>query len=165
MAKKILVRSAQRDQTLEVAKSLGKPPPPVEWLVADTAGLNRAVAARTQLVCSLPLDQALLPMVLAEEEMELAKEADAIWTRRDNELLEAAPNCRWLQVGSAGVETVDMRLLIERDIELTNAAVIYGPQLADHNLALVRRCNSRAAQLLRHRCVDHYALPTATTRS
>ena len=57
---------------------------------------------------------------------------------RDNELLEAAPNCRWLQVGSAGVETVDMSLLIERDIELTNAAVIYGPQLADHNMALVR---------------------------
>ena len=110
MTVRILCRSAQREQVLAVAAQRGEPvPQEIQWLVAD--------------------DQ--------EAELRHAPHADAIWTSRNTEVIGAAPKCRWVQVGSAGVDSVDMTQLDERGIELTNAAVIYGPALADHNMALI----------------------------
>lgn len=106
----VLCRSVQRDQVFAVAQQRGEAvPPTVQWLVADDK----------------------------EAELRHAPNADAIWTSRDAEVIGAAPKCRWVQVGSAGVDSVDMTQLSERNIELTNAAVIYGPALADHNMALI----------------------------
>jgi phosphoglycerate dehydrogenase-like enzyme len=111
MTVRVLCRSAQRDQVVGVAKQRGQAVQSlgVEWLIADNK----------------------------EDELRHAPNADAIWTSRDTQVIDAAPNCRWVQVGSAGVDSVDMTQLNERGIELTNAAVIYGPALADHNMALI----------------------------
>jgi D-3-phosphoglycerate dehydrogenase len=106
---RVMCRSAQREQVLAVADQRGEPSPDVEWLVADDK----------------------------DAELRHAPLADAIMTSRDTEVIDAAPRCRWVQVGSAGVDSVDMTQLNERGIELTNAAVIYGPALADHNMALI----------------------------
>jgi phosphoglycerate dehydrogenase-like enzyme len=109
MVVKILATAAHVQRIKKVAESTGQPEPAVEWLLAS----NKA------------------------EQLALAPEADAIWTGRDDEVIKASPRCKWLQVGSAGVDGMNMELLVERDIVLTNAAVIYGIQLADHNLAFI----------------------------
>lgn len=110
MTVRVLCRSAQRDQVVKIAEQRGQAVPVnVEWLIADNK----------------------------EDELHHAPNADAIWTSRDTQVIDAAPKCRWVQVGSAGVDSVDMTQLNERGIELTNAAVIYGPALADHNMALI----------------------------
>lgn len=59
------------------------------------------------------------------------------------ELLNAAPKLRWVQVRSAGVNDLLsenpelMKRLIQRRITLTNARAIYGPEIADHAMALL----------------------------
>ena len=111
MTVRVLCRSTQRDQVVAVAQQRGEAAAlrDVEWLIADNK----------------------------EAELEHAPSADAIWTSRDTMVIDAAKKCRWVQVGSAGVDSVDMTQLNDRGIELTNAAVIYGPALADHNMALI----------------------------
>ena len=71
------------------------------------------------------------------EALRLAPEVDAAYGFCDPEFVRAAPRLRWIQVGSAGVESYVFPELVESDIVLTNARVIYGPQLADHTMALV----------------------------
>lgn len=111
MTVRVLCRSSQRDQVVAIAQQRGEAAAlnGVEWLVADDK----------------------------EAELRHAPNADAIWTSRDTKVIDAAKKCRWVQVGSAGVDSVDMTQLNDRGIELTNAAVIYGPALADHNMALI----------------------------
>ena len=49
----------------------------------------------------------------------------------------AGPSLRWVQVQSAGTESYPHAALEAAGVTLTSGAVIYGPQLADHVLALV----------------------------
>ena len=65
------------------------------------------------------------------------------------ELLRAAPRLRWVQVGSAGVERYLFSELVESDVTLTNAKVIYGSHLADHLMAFILAFNRNLPHLFR----------------
>ena len=65
--KKILASKAQVEGVLKVAASLGQDPPEIEWLIADSA----------------------------EQELALAADADAIWTRKDNEFFDGYTIDQW----------------------------------------------------------------------
>ena len=71
------------------------------------------------------------------EVLTLAPKIEATYGFCTPELIDAASNLRWIQVGSAGVERYPFDLIRERGITFTNAKEIYGPQLADHNMALI----------------------------
>src|SRR5262245_3458861 len=71
------------------------------------------------------------------EALAMAAEVDATYTHCSSALLKAAPNLRWVQVSSAGVERYPLRQMHSRGITFTNAKGIYGTQLADHTLALI----------------------------
>ena len=72
-----------------------------------------------------------------EAAVSLAASAEAIYSFNSRKLFESAPRLRWVQAGSAGVESYPMELFRARGIMLTNAKEIYGIQLADHAMALV----------------------------
>jgi phosphoglycerate dehydrogenase-like enzyme len=63
------------------------------------------------------------------------------------ELLRAAPRLRWIQVASAGVESVLFPELVASEVTLTNAKVIYGSHLADHLMAFILAFNRNLPQL------------------
>src|SRR5919202_2066863 len=63
------------------------------------------------------------------------------------ELLRAAPRLRWIQVGSAGVEDYLFPELVDSDVTLTNAKVIYGSHLADHLMAFILAFNRNLPHL------------------
>lgn len=68
---------------------------------------------------------------------ELAADADGVIGGVDAALLDAAPKLRWAQVGSAGVERyVGLPRIADRSVVLTNAQRLYGPEIADHALAM-----------------------------
>lgn len=65
-------------------------------------------------------------------------DADAMIGTLSKSVLDAAPNLRWVQVTSAGVDRfVGIEGLTERRLTLTNAQRLYGPQIAEHVLALM----------------------------
>ena len=72
-----------------------------------------------------------------EEALLLAPNIEATYGFCTPELINAAPNLRWVQAGSAGVERYPFDLMREKAIVFTNAREIYGPQLADHNMAMI----------------------------
>lgn len=80
-------------------------------------------------------------------------DADAVVGSLSKAILDAGPNLRWAQVTSAGVDRfVGISGLGERRLTLTNAQRLYGPQIAEHvvamMLALVRGLDD-AARLTR----------------
>jgi phosphoglycerate dehydrogenase-like enzyme len=77
----------------------------------------------------------------ARDALAKAPDADAFYGSPTPDLLTAAPNLRWIQVGSAGVENVLFPELIESPVTLTNAKVIYGSHLADHLMAFILAFN------------------------
>jgi len=65
-------------------------------------------------------------------------DADALIGGPTRELIVAGKKLRWVQVGSAGVETVlTIPELRERPITLTNMKIVQGVEIADHALALL----------------------------
>ncbi|MDQ3700369.1 MAG: hypothetical protein M3442_05545, partial [Chloroflexota bacterium] len=58
-----------------------------------------------------------------------AGEAEGFYGTPTAELLRAAPRLRWVQVASAGVEHYLLPELVNSDVVLTNAKVIYGSHL------------------------------------
>ncbi|MCC7169534.1 MAG: MBL fold metallo-hydrolase [Planctomycetes bacterium] len=65
-------------------------------------------------------------------------DADAVVGSVSKVILDAAPKLRWAQVTSAGVDRfVGIEGLTERRVTLTNAQRLYGPQIAEHVLALL----------------------------
>jgi phosphoglycerate dehydrogenase-like enzyme len=73
----------------------------------------------------------------ADEAPRLIVDADGAYGFVTPELLRAARKLRWVQVGSAGVETYLSPELVESEVVLTNAKGIYGTQLAEHTLAFI----------------------------
>jgi phosphoglycerate dehydrogenase-like enzyme len=73
-----------------------------------------------------------------EEALAAAADADGILGLLNARLLEAAPRLRRAQVGSAGVERyVSLGRIASREVVLTNAQALMGPQIADHAVALL----------------------------
>jgi len=64
------------------------------------------------------------------------------------EMLRAAPKLRWIQVGSAGVETVLFPELVQSNITLTNCKIIQGPEISDHAFALLLALTRRLNELI-----------------
>ena len=66
------------------------------------------------------------------ETRELAGEADALLaTYVATDLLEAAPDLRWIQALSSGVDFLDLQAIEERGIALTNAAGVHAEPIAE----------------------------------
>ncbi len=72
-----------------------------------------------------------------DEALALAPLADAVYTFCTPEFLFAAPNLKWVQATSAGVERYPFKELKQRNIVFTNASAIYGSHLADHLMAFI----------------------------
>ena len=72
-----------------------------------------------------------------EAAVKLAGSAEAVYGFNSRALYDAASRLRWVQSGSAGVESYPMGMFRARGIVLTNAKRIYGAQLADHTMALI----------------------------
>src|SRR5260370_4720220 len=72
-------------------------------------------------------------------------DADAILGGIRQERFRNAKKLKWVHVSSAGVEHDLFPELVESDVVVTNAKLLYGPQIADHAfaflLALTRRLN------------------------
>lgn len=68
----------------------------------------------------------------------LIDDADALIGACTPTLLERGTRLRWVQVGSAGVERyVALPAIAQRQVVLTNAQRLYGPEIADHALGMV----------------------------
>lgn len=74
-----------------------------------------------------------------ETALRALSDADAFWHELWGpgqpelaELLDAAPNLRWLHTSSAGVEWIDAELLRRRRVRLTNGAGLHAPPIAEH---------------------------------
>lgn len=72
-----------------------------------------------------------------ERVMEEVADADAIIGPANAATLRAARKLKWLQVTSAGVEGVLTPELKARDVVVTNAKIIQGPEISDHALAML----------------------------
>lgn len=72
-----------------------------------------------------------------EDALLLAPQADATYTFCTPEFIAAAPNLKWVQATSAGVERYPFAELKKRNIIFTNASAIYGASLADHLMAFI----------------------------
>ncbi|MCA9717859.1 MAG: D-2-hydroxyacid dehydrogenase [Myxococcales bacterium] len=99
----------------------------VAWLDDAQLAELRAAAPKARVV---PVDNAAQAMA------EIA-DADALLGLVNPELLRAGAQLDWVQVYSAGVDRYQFPELTERDIVLTNAKVIQGPNVADQAMALL----------------------------
>ena len=78
--------------------------------------------------------------IVAASGPELMKEmadAEILFGAARPDVVKAAPNLKWVQTQSAGVEYADFDDLIRRNIVLTNCKIIQGPEIADHAMALL----------------------------
>ena len=72
-----------------------------------------------------------------EEALEHAADADAAFQFTSKAFVDAAPKLKWVQTLSAGINNLPFQLLLDRKITVTNAANVYGPNMADHSLGLM----------------------------
>lgn len=83
-------------------------------------------------------------LVMATDRATAAREivdADAVIGAPRGDLLKLGKNVKWVQIMSAGVETVlhleGSNYLRDSDIVLTNNQIVQGPEIADHALAML----------------------------
>ena len=84
------------------------------------------------------------------EALSLAPGIDIAIDLRTRDFIEVATKLQWIQTVSAGVNGAPFDLLKERGVLLTNAAANYGPNMADHTLALMLML-ARQIDTARHR--------------
>jgi phosphoglycerate dehydrogenase-like enzyme/glyoxylase-like metal-dependent hydrolase (beta-lactamase superfamily II) len=77
------------------------------------------------------------PAKTAADAVKVAGDADAIVGFCTPEIVKAGKNLRWVQVGSAGVETYLFPEMAASKIVLTNTQRLYGPNVADQAFALL----------------------------
>lgn len=79
--------------------------------------------------------------LVAADEPEAAgalRDADAVLGNCSPEVIAAGTNLKWIQLPSAGAERcVGVPGLRERDILVTNAQRLYGPEMAEHVIAML----------------------------
>ena len=80
----------------------------------------------------------LIAAPTADAAVAAAATADAVIGYCDESLLAAGPGIRWLQLPYAGAERcVSIPAVGERDVLVTNAQRVYGPEIAEHVLAMM----------------------------
>jgi phosphoglycerate dehydrogenase-like enzyme len=95
---------------------------------AEQVAALEAFAPGVELVAAPTLDEAVAA----------APAADGVIGFCDEALLAAGPGIRWLQLPYAGAERcVSIPAVAERDILVTNAQRVYGPEIAEHVLAMM----------------------------
>lgn len=82
-----------------------------------------------------------------------AVDVDVSFDIRTRGFVEAATQLQWIQTVSAGVNGAPFELLKKRGITLTNASANYGPNMADHTLALMLML-SRQIHIVQRRMRD-----------
>jgi len=103
----------------------------------------REVAPTVEIVVAKNQDDALNKIV----------DVDAAYGFATPELIKAGKKLRWVQVGSAGVESYLSPELVESDIILTNAKGVYAIHITEHVMAMILSFG-RAINLLIHRQKD-----------
>ena len=73
----------------------------------------------------------------AEDALQLIADADVVLGRLDLELLNAAPNLRWVHATASGVDAFMFPEFQNGEIQLTSEKGLVGPHLADHAMALL----------------------------
>jgi phosphoglycerate dehydrogenase-like enzyme len=63
-----------------------------------------------------------------DQALEHAPDMDAAFQFTGETFVNAAPNLRWIQTLSAGINNLPFQLLMDRGITVTNAANVYGPK-------------------------------------
>lgn len=94
-------------------------------------------------------------LIVADENGDMdgdPSDADALlrwWTPAPTlqHLLDAAPNVRWIHTPSAGVDSVVLPVMLERNITLTNSAGIHAVPIAEFVLMMMLNHVKRADQL------------------
>lgn len=84
-----------------------------------------------------------------DDALRLAHQADAIYRFISPDIIAAAPNLKWVQAFSAGVERAPFEALQSRGITFTNASGVYGAHLADHLMALILAFSRQLPFLMR----------------
>jgi phosphoglycerate dehydrogenase-like enzyme len=80
----------------------------------------------------------LLPAETAEQAVLAAPGAQGLIGFCSAEILEAGPDIQWVQLPYAGAERcVALSAIHERNILVTNAQRIYGPEIAEHVMAMI----------------------------
>lgn len=70
--------------------------------------------------------------------MGVVRDADVVYGLPSKELIEAAPNLKWIQSSAAGVEYIArIPEVVESDILVTNTRGAHGPSIGEHTFAML----------------------------
>ncbi len=72
-----------------------------------------------------------------EDSVRHAANAEVLCSMPTGAFVQAASNLRWIQVLTAGINNLPFDLIVEREIQVTNAAGNYAPNMADHTMAFI----------------------------
>jgi len=137
------VAADEDDASARVVAELGLRQAPVP--VRERAGWRkpkrvvvRADAARVAWLQQVAPDVELVPAPTIDAALALIGEADAVIGFCSEQLLGAAPELRWIQLPYAGAERcLQVPAITERQILVTNAQRVYGPEIAEHVMAML----------------------------
>lgn len=90
-----------------------------------------------------------------EDAIHLAGDVDAAIDYCSRPFIDAAPNLRWVQMLSTGINGVPFDLFLERGIALTNAGA-YGPNMADHTMAFMLMLSRQIPQILHRQATERW---------
>ena len=98
----------------------------------------RADAERLAWLQQVAPDVELVPAPTEEAALAVIGDADAVIGFCSQQLLSAAPELRWIQLPYAGAERcLQVSAISERQILVTNAQRVYGPEIAEHVMAML----------------------------
>jgi phosphoglycerate dehydrogenase-like enzyme len=103
-----------------------------------------------------------LNIVVARGEQEALRQvtdADGVYGFTSPEILRAGTRLKWVQIGSAGVEKVLSPEMLASPAVLTNAARVYGPEIADHTFAMLLAFTRGLRQLIPRQSTGEWRAP------
>jgi phosphoglycerate dehydrogenase-like enzyme len=95
-----------------------------------------AEKGRDRLTSTYP-DHEFILLGADEDPIPHAEGVEASFSIATEAFIHAAPDLRWIQVLTAGINNYPLDLILERGFLLTNAAGNYGPNMADHTMAFI----------------------------
>ena len=108
------------------------------------------LSARVRVICAAP-----------ERAAEIVGEAEiVVCSKFPAELLERAAHLRWLDFWHAGLEKNITPELLAREISITNASGVHGPNIAEHVLALMLMFTRRLPFYFRAQIEKRWARPS-----
>lgn len=113
------------------------------WMAAALAAAQTKIVVGDRFVTMIPQLQATFPavkFVAAAAPADVVREvgdADAVFGPMNPAILKAQKKLRWVQIYSAGAETILFPEFVNSSIVLTNCKIVQGPNIADHAMALL----------------------------